>query len=246
MPDFVRPLLQAPNNEKKILLHSCCAPCSGDVIEAMVASGLDITIFFYNPNIHPKKEYEMRKSENRRYADKFNIPCVDADYDPKNWFERAQGLEYEQERGKRCTMCFDMRFARTALYASENHFKVFTSSLGISLWKDIDQINDCGVRAAAPYENLTYWTYDWKQDGGSSRMYEIAKRERLYKQEYCGCAYSLRDTNAWRAQNNMGKIEICRNFFSPEDTVEDESEEAVTNFFKFYPDSKEAENRQNS
>lgn len=246
MSDFKRPILHAPNNEKKILLHSCCAPCSGDVIEAMLASGLDITIFFYNPNIHPKKEYEMRKNENRRFAEKFNIPCVDADYDPKNWFERAKGLEYEPERGRRCTMCFDMRFVRTALYAYENNFRVFTSSLGISLWKDIDQINDCGLRAASAYKGITYWTYDWKQNGGSSRMYDIAKRERLYKQEYCGCAYSLRDTNAWRLQNKMEKIEICKKFFSPEDPVEDESEEAVNNFFKFYPSSKKTKNEENT
>ena len=236
MSDFVRPILHPPTGEKKVLLHSCCAPCSGDVIEAMVASGLDITIFFYNPNILPKQEYEMRKKENRRYAEKFKIPCVDADYDPKNWFERARGLEYEPERGKRCTMCFDMRFARTALYASENNFKVFTSSLGISLWKNMDQINDCGVRAASPYDDLTYWTYDWKQNGGCSRMHVIAQRERLYKQEYCGCAYSLRDTNAWRLKNNMEKIEICTKFYSPEDTLEDESEAVVNQFFEFYGD----------
>lgn len=236
MTEYIRPVLQPPFNEKKILLHSCCAPCSADVIERMVASGLDITIFFYNPNIHPKKEYEMRKKENRRFADKYNIPCIDADYDPKNWFERAIGLEFEPERGKRCTMCFDMRFARTALFAYENDFKVFTSSLGISLWKNINQINACGVKAASAFEGITYWTYDWKLDGGSYRMYEIAKREELYKQEYCGCAYSLRDTNIWRLQNNMSKIEICTKFFSPEDKNEEESEEAVRNFFQFYND----------
>lgn len=226
--------MQPPNNEKRVLLHSCCAPCSGDVIERMVASGIDITIFFYNPNIHPQREYEMRKGENRRFADKYNIPCIDADYDPKNWFERAKGLEFEPERGKRCTMCFDMRFARTALYAYENGFKVFTSSLGISLWKDIHQINASGVKAAAGYEGVTYWTYDWKLEGGSLKMYEIARRERLYKQEYCGCAYSLRDTNIFRLQNNQDKIEICKNFFSPDDPVDDESEERVSQFFSFY------------
>lgn len=202
-----------PNKEKKVLLHSCCAPCSGEVIEAMVASGIELTIFFYNPNIHPKKEYELRKNENIKYAEKLGIPFVDCDYDIQNWFERAKGMELEPERGIRCTMCFDMRFDRTALYAYENGFKVFTSSLGISRWKNMDQINDCGVRAASKYDELTYWTYNWRLDGGSARMYEIAKAEHFYKQEYCGCIYSLRDTNDWREKNSKSKIDIGKEFY---------------------------------
>lgn len=202
-----------PHGEKKVLLHSCCAPCSGPLIEAMVESGLDLTIFFYNPNIHPKKEYELRKQENIRYAEKLGIAFVDADYDVQDWFRRAKGMEWEPERGVRCTMCFDMRFARTALYAYEHGFKVMTSSLGISRWKNMDQINDCGIRAAAPYEGITYWTYNWRKDGGSARMYEIAKEEKMYKQEYCGCIYSLRDTNLWREKNNRPTIDIGSEFY---------------------------------
>jgi len=102
--------LALPGGHKKVLLHSCCAPCSGEVMEAMQASGIDFTIFFYNPNIHPLKEYELRKQENIRFAEKSGIPFIDADYDRDNWFERAQGMEDEPERGIRCTMCFDMRF----------------------------------------------------------------------------------------------------------------------------------------
>lgn len=83
----------------KVLLHSCCAPCAGEVMEAMLASEIDFTIFFYNPNIHPLKEYEMRKSENIRYAERFGISFVDADYDVQNWFARAKGMENESERG---------------------------------------------------------------------------------------------------------------------------------------------------
>jgi predicted adenine nucleotide alpha hydrolase (AANH) superfamily ATPase len=207
-------LLETPGGEKKILLHSCCAPCSGEVIEAMVASGLEITIFFYNPNIHPKKEYEIRKDENIRYAEKLKLEIIDGDYEVQDWFARAKGLEWEPERGIRCTKCFDMRFARTALLAHEMGFKVFTSSLGISRWKDMNQINDCGVRAAQPYENLTYWTYNWRLDGGSARMYEIAKRENFYKQEYCGCIYSLRDSNIWREKKGRPPIEIGKEYYS--------------------------------
>ena len=208
-----RSILEAPNNEKKVLLHSCCAPCAGELMEAMLESGIDLTIFFYNPNIHPKKEYEMRKNENIRFAEKMNIPFVDADYDVQNWFSRAKGMEYEPERGIRCSMCFDMRFERTALYAYENNFKVITSSLGLSRWKDIDQINHSGEKAASHYEGITYWTYNWRKDGGSQRMYEIAKRENFYKQEYCGCIYSLRDTNDGRIKNDREEIKIYENFY---------------------------------
>ncbi len=203
-----RPTLMPPAGHKKVLLHSCCAPCSGEVMEAMTASGIHYTIFFYNPNIHPKREYEIRKNENIRFAEKHNIPFIDADYDADNWMARAKGLEMEPERGLRCTMCFDMRFERTALYAHENGFPVITSSLGISRWKDMNQINGSGTRAAAKYDGLSYWTYNWRKGGGSSRMIEISKREEFYQQEYCGCVYSLRDTNKHRADTGRTKIEI--------------------------------------
>jgi predicted adenine nucleotide alpha hydrolase (AANH) superfamily ATPase len=205
------PAIEGANN--KLLLHSCCAPCAGDLMERMQESGIDLTIFFYNPNIHPKKEYEIRKDENIRFAEKLGIPFIDADYDVQNWFKRAKGLEWEPERGERCTKCFDMRFERTALYAYENNFKIISSSLGISRWKNMDQINDCGVRAAGNYEGVNYWTYNWRKAGGAARMYEIAKREEFYKQEYCGCIFSLRDSNDWRKQNNRDEIAIGQEFY---------------------------------
>ena len=208
MNEADRPVLTPPGGHKKVLLHSCCAPCSGEVMEAMLASGVDYTIFFYNPNIHPKREYLLRKDENVRFAEKHGVPFVDADYDKDNWFARARGMEWEPERGKRCTMCFDMRFDRTALYAYENGFPVITSSLGISRWKDMNQINDSGLRAAAKYEGITYWTYNWRKQGGSSRMIDISKREQFYQQEYCGCVYSLRDTNVSRRERGRDPIQL--------------------------------------
>lgn len=208
-----RERLVLPNEASRLLLHSCCAPCSGEVMEALLASGIQFSIFFYNPNIHPLQEYEIRKQENIVFAEKHNIPFIDADYDKDNWFERVKGLELEPERGKRCTACFDMRFERTALYAEEHGFPVISSSLGISRWKDMNQINDAGVRAAARYPGLVYWTYNWRKDGGSARMYDIAKRENFYQQEYCGCVYSLRDTNAWRAQSDRCRIKIGVNYY---------------------------------
>jgi len=203
-----RETLVLPGNAKKLLLHSCCAPCSGELMEAISASGIEYSIFFYNPNIHPTREYMIRKQENIRFAEKHNVPFIDADYDRDNWFERAKGMEFEPERGIRCTMCFDMRFERTALYAHEHGFEVFTSSLGISRWKNMQQINGCGERAAAKYDNLTYWDYNWRKGGGSARMIEISKREKFYQQEYCGCVYSLRDTNLHRKSQGREIIKI--------------------------------------
>lgn len=212
-----RDKLSLPHGEDKLLLHSCCAPCSGEVMEALLASGINYTIFFYNPNIHPRKEYELRKDENLRFAEKHNIPFIDADYDRDEWFKRAKGMEWEPERGIRCAMCFDMRFERTALYAHEHGFKVFCSSLGISRWKNLEQINDCGERAAGHYPDLTYWTFNWRKNGGSQRMLQISKDEKFYMQEYCGCVFSLRDTNNWREANNRPKIEIGVKYYGTEE-----------------------------
>lgn len=210
---FTREKLTVPGGAQKILLHSCCAPCSGEIMEALLASQIDYTIFFYNPNIHPVREYEIRKQENIAFAEKNGIAFVDADYDSDEWFARAKGMEFEPERGIRCTMCFDMRLDRTALYAHENGFPVIATSLGISRWKNLQQINDCGKRAVAPYDDVRYWDYNWRKKGGSARMIEISKRERFYQQEYCGCIYSLRDSNAHRRAQGRGNIKIGTKFY---------------------------------
>jgi epoxyqueuosine reductase len=206
--------LPIPDGTARVLLHSCCAPCSGEVMEAMQASGLEITVYFYNPNIHPREEYDLRKNDNMRFAEKMNIPFVDADYDTDNWFLRVKGLEWAPERGQRCTTCFDIRFERAALYAHENNFSLFTSCLGISRWKNLDQINACGHRAASRYEDLLYWDYNWRKQGGADRMIVISKREAFYQQEYCGCIYSLRDTNKLRRDAGRENIRIGERFYT--------------------------------
>ena len=213
LENFSRPKLEMPNKESKLLLHSCCAPCAGEIMEAVAASGIDTTIYFYNPNIHPKEEYEIRKDENIRFAEKLGFDFIDADYDKDNWFERIKGLENEPERGKRCTVCFDMRFERTALYAYENNFKIFATTLGISRWKDLEQINNSGLKAAKRYNSLDFWDFNWRKQGGSSRMLEISKKEKFYKQEYCGCVYSLRDTNKWRKSRGREIVKRGINFY---------------------------------
>ena len=213
LENFERPKLTMPNNGKKLLMHSCCAPCAGEIMEAVAASGIDTTIYFYNPNIHPREEYEIRKEENIRFAEKLGFDFIDADYDKDNWFERIKGLENEPERGKRCTVCFDMRFERTALYAHENNFKIFATTLGISRWKDLEQINNSGLKAAKRYNSLDFWDFNWRKQGGSSRMLEISKKEKFYKQEYCGCVYSLRDTNKWRKSRGREIVKRGINFY---------------------------------
>ena len=211
--NYDRPKLETPNGETNLLLHSCCAPCAGEIMEAVAASGIDTTVYFYNPNIHPIEEYELRKEENKRYCEALNFKFIDADYDKDNWFDRIKGLEDEPERGERCTKCFDMRFERSALFAHENNFSLFATTLGISRWKDLDQVNNSGLRASKRYDDLTFWDFNWRKQGGSSRMIEISKREEFYQQEYCGCVYSLRDTNKWRKKNNRPRIKRGEKFY---------------------------------
>jgi len=196
-----------------VLLHSCCAPCSGAVIERLHEAGLALTIYFYNPNIHPRTEYEIRKAENVRFAEKTGIPFVDADYDAGRWFQVTQGHEKDPERGERCGMCFEMRFVKTAEYACRNGFKVITSCLGISRWKDFDQVTRAGVKAASLFPGVSYWGFNWRKGGGSGRMIELAREENFYQQQYCGCVYSLRDTNAWRDHRGRDPIQIGKDFY---------------------------------
>ena len=207
------PIDLPPGGQQKVLLHSCCAPCSGSVIEDIHRAGMELTVYFYNPNIHPRKEYEIRKEENIRFAKKMGIPFIDADYDSERWFELTRGHEMDGERSERCSLCFEMRFVKTAEYAHQHGFQVITSCLGISRWKDFDQVTRAGIKAARLFPGVSYWAYNWRKQNGSSRMIEIAKEETFYQQQYCGCAYSLRDTNRWRKSNGRPIIEIRKDYY---------------------------------
>lgn len=191
-----------PNKEKKLLLHCCCAPCSGGIIESLYQSNIELTILFFNPNIQPKEEYEKRKREIVRYVLKLDIPFVDSDYDQDVWFERIKGFELEPERGKRCSVCFDMRLERSALFAYENGFNIFTSSFGISRWKNMAQVNDSGIRAASRYPNLAYWTHNWRKNNGSVHMQKVIDREQFYLQQYCGCIFSQRNIDLFSSKSS--------------------------------------------
>jgi predicted adenine nucleotide alpha hydrolase (AANH) superfamily ATPase len=186
--------IQAPTGEKKILLHVCCAPCSCSIIQRLTQIESELTVFFYNPNIYPREEYEKRKQEVIRFIHQKNIPFVDADHEIDRWFEAIKGHEEDPERGERCDLCFEMRLGKTAEYASKHHFKVFATSLGISRWKDLEQVNRAGEKTAALFPGLTYWAQNWRVGGGRELMDEIVKEQQIYRQRYCGCLYSLRES----------------------------------------------------
>ena len=134
-------IIQAPMGETKVLLHTCCAPCSSAIIEALLQNGITPIIYYCNPNIYPKEEYEIRKNECTRYAQALGLEIVDADYDHENWLAEMRGLESEPERGGRCLKCFKLRLLRTVQYARERGIKVITTTLASSRWKSLDQIN---------------------------------------------------------------------------------------------------------
>ena len=147
--------IQVPMGETTVLLHTCCAPCSSAIIEALMQNGITPIIYYCNPNIYPQEEYEIRKNECTRYAQALGLEIVDADYDHDNWLEQMTGLENEPERGGRCLKCFKLRLLRTARYASQRGIKVITTTLASSRWKSLDQINEAGQWACNALRGMT-------------------------------------------------------------------------------------------
>lgn len=175
----------------KVLLHSCCAPCSAAIIECMLKNGIRPTIFYYNPNIYPREEYEIRKAEAIRFVTAQGLDFVDADYDYKRWREAVVGLEQEPERGKRCLQCFTLRLTETAKYGVEHGFDAFTTTLASSRWKSLEQINEAGRRAAAQYPGIVFWEQNWRKGGLQERRNQLLKEYGFYNQQYCGCEFSM-------------------------------------------------------
>ena len=191
--------------ENTVLLHTCCAPCSSAIIEAMLQSGITPVIYYCNPNIYPHQEYEIRKEECTRYAKALGLEIVDADYDHENWLEAVKGMENEPERGGRCLKCFKLRLLRTARYAMERGIKVITTTLASSRWKSLDQINEAGLWACEEVARLCsagcsaediispiFWEYNWRKGGLQERRLQILKEFDFYNQLYCGCEFSMR------------------------------------------------------
>ena len=177
-------------NCKKLLLHSCCAVCSGGVIKRLYDSEINFSVFFYNPNIYPYEEYLKRKEDNKNFAVKHGIEFIDQDWENEKWLDCVKGLENEPEKGRRCEKCFLFRLSKSAEYANANGFDVLTSCFGISKYKDKDQVNRSGHQSVMPYKGLSYWDYNWRKQGGSDYMETIAKQENFYRQAYCGCLFS--------------------------------------------------------
>ena len=182
--------IETPNKDDKVLLHSCCAPCSSAIIECMVANGIRPTIYYYNPNIYPLEEYETRKAEAKRFVTSQGLMFVDADYDYDGWKEGVCGLENEPERGKRCLQCFKMRLLQTARYALEHGFTTFTTTLASSRWKSLEQINEAGRWASEQVEGVTFWEKNWRKGGLQERRNQLLKEYGFYNQQYCGCEFS--------------------------------------------------------
>ena len=188
-------IIQAPMGETTVLLHTCCAPCSSAIIEALLKNGITPVIYYCNPNIYPLEEYEIRKNECTRYAESLGLEIVDADYDHENWLFEMKGLENEPERGGRCLKCFKLRLLRTAQYARERGIKVITTTLASSRWKSLDQINEAGNWACSQLgekETPVWWDQNWRKNGLQERRLQIIKEYDFYNQLYCGCEFSMR------------------------------------------------------
>lgn len=182
--------LEVPMEQTKVLLHTCCAPCSSAIIECLLNNGIRPTIYYCNPNIYPLEEYLIRKDECTRYAQALGLDIIDADYDHEVWLEAVKGHEDELERCGRCLKCFKLRLLRTAQYASENGFKVITTTLASSRWKSLDQINEAGQWACAQIPEVVWWDRNWRKGGLQERRLQIIKEYDFYNQLYCGCEFS--------------------------------------------------------
>ena len=191
-----------PEGCDTVLLHACCAPCSSAIVEWLLAHKITPVIFYYNPNIYPFEEYEIRKNESKRHAESLGIRWIDADervsgdgqpcdYGHEAWLHAICGLEQEPERGKRCEQCFFLRLRQTALKAQKLGIKFFATTLASSRWKNLDQINAAGL--AAQVEGVHFWPQNWRKEGLQDRRNELLKQYNFYNQQYCGCEFSRRE-----------------------------------------------------
>lgn len=181
-----------------LLLHACCAPCSTACLER-VANFFKVTIFYYNPNITEKNEYQKRIEEIKKLLTlinpKYKVELLEGDYDPKVFLDMSKGLENEPERGKRCYKCYELRLKETAKIASQLGFNNFATTLTLSPHKNCDWINEIGESLDKEYES-NYLYSDFKKKEGYKRSIELSKKYDLYRQDYCGCIYSKRDKQA--------------------------------------------------
>lgn len=178
-----------------LLLHSCCAPCSSYCLEYLCRY-FAITVFFYNPNISFSEEYQKRAEEQKRLIERYNaenkgypISIIEGEYEPAFFYEMAKGYETCPEGGERCFRCFDLRLRRTVQEAVAGGFDYFTTTLTISPLKNASKLNEIGEVLAAEY-GVAWLPSDFKKKNGYKRSVELSAEYDLYRQDYCGCAYS--------------------------------------------------------
>ena len=188
-----QPAIQKPEGLSEVLLHACCAPCSSAIVEWMLANGVRPVICYFNPNIYPSEEYEIRKNESKRHAESLGLRWIDGDYNHEEWRKGVCGLEGEPERGRRCEQCFKLRMIAAARKAQELNIPYFTTTLASSRWKNLDQINQAGLIAEQAVEGVKFWAQNWRKGGLYERRNQLLKEYRFYNQQYCGCEFSMRD-----------------------------------------------------
>ena len=185
-----------------LLLHVCCAPCSSYVLEYL-SSHFDITLFFYNPNITSEDEYLYRVNEVKRLISQMpldsDVKFVEGRYDVSSFISIAKGLESLPEGGERCFRCYNLRLRETALYAKQNKFDYFTTTLSISPYKNAEKLNTIGAALGEEY-GVKYLFSDFKKKNGYKRSIELSAEYNLYRQDYCGCIYS--ETEMKRRKND--------------------------------------------
>lgn len=183
-------IIASLRHRPKLLLHSCCGPCSTTVL-AFLVDYFDITVLYYNPNIEPVEEYEERKKEQIRFIEEFNnehITFLNCDYANADFRNQVVGLEKEKEGGARCAVCFKLRLERTAKLAKEKDFEYFGTTLTVSPHKNSQIINQIGSLLADKYK-VKYLYSDFKKKDGYKKSIELSKKYNLYRQDYCGCEF---------------------------------------------------------
>ncbi len=192
--ELKQPAILIPEGCDKVLLHACCAPCSSAIVEWLMANGVRPTIFYFNPNIWPREEYEIRKNESKRHAERLGLEWIDGDYDHEAWRTNICGLENQPERGLRCEQCFMLRLTETARKAQELGFPYFATTLASSRWKSLEQIERAGLAAEQAVSlHSHFWAQNWRKGGLQERRNQLLKENQFYNQQYCGCEFSARN-----------------------------------------------------
>ncbi len=158
----------------------------------MLAHDIKPTIFYYNPNIYPHEEYEIRKNESKRHAESLGVQWIDGDYDHEGWLQDVCGMENEPERGRRCEQCFTLRLTKAAQEARKLGLQCFTTTLASSRWKNLEQINRAGQIAQQTVEGTVFWDQNWRKGGLQERRNQLLREFNFYNQLYCGCEFSQR------------------------------------------------------